>query len=166
MIKHLLIALVVFSASSVFAQTGDAHSDIDLESDAGGLAGDFISESELVDFGKNLRRLILNEDVRGLKKYLKYGAGGPNEFYSQAEMYKMLDDKNSWLYKRLFVGIGSTTAFFQRNKKTVVSLFGSSAYYVVSYDSSDGKEKYGCYFFVYKKNGKIYIGEFSRCPSY
>jgi hypothetical protein len=166
MIRYVLIALVVFSASSVFAQTGDAHSDIDLESDAEALVGDFISESELIAFGERLKRLILEKDIKGLKRYLKYGAGGPKDFYSQAEMYGMLDDKESWLYKRLFVGIGSTTAFFQRNKMKVVSLSGSGAYYVVSYDSSDGREKYDCSFLVFKTKGKMYIGEFPRCPSF
>lgn len=166
MIKHLLIALVVFSASSSFAQTGDAHSDIDLESDAEEVVGDFISESELIRFGERLKRLILDKDIKGLERYLRYGAGGPNDFYSQTEMYRMLDDKESWLYKRLFVGIGSTTAFFQRNKKTVVSLSGSGSYYVVSYASSDGRENYDCSFLVFKTKGKIYIGEFPRCPSF
>ncbi|MFP5221435.1 MAG: hypothetical protein ACLGSA_04035 [Acidobacteriota bacterium] len=164
MIRYVLIVFAVFWASSSFAQTGDAHSDIDLESDAEELAGDIATESELIDFGENLRRLILNEDVKGLKKYLKYGAGGPNDFYSKNDIYKKLDDKASWVYKRFFVGIGSANAFFQRNKKTVVSLSGSGAYYVVSYASSDGREKYDCSFLVYKKNGKIYIGEFPVCP--
>jgi hypothetical protein len=155
MIRYVLIALVVFSASSVFAQTGDAHSGIDLESDAEELAGEIASESELIAFGENLRRIILNEDVKGLKKYLKYGAGGPNDFYSRNELYKKLDDKASWLYKRFFIGIGSAKAFFQRNKLTVVSLSGSGSYYVVSYASSDGKEKYDCSFLVYKKMAKF-----------
>jgi len=31
----------------------------------------------------------------------------------------------------------------------------------VSYDSSDGREKYDCSFLVFKTKGKMYIGEFS-----
>lgn len=166
MIRYVLIILAVFSASFSLAQTDDAHSNIDLASDAEELAGEIATESELIAFGNNLRQLILKEDVKELKWYFRHGAGGPNDFYSRKEIYKKLDDKTSWLYKRFFVGIGSARAFFQRNGKTDVSLSWSGAYYVVSYVSSDGREKYDCSFLVYKKKGKIYIGEFPLCPAY
>lgn len=165
MIRHVLVAFAVLFASSSLAQTGAAHSDVDLESDAEELAGEIATESELIAFGENLRRLIMKEDVQGLKKCLKYGAGGPNDFYDRKTIYKKLDDKASWLYKRLFVGSGSARAFFKRNGKVDVSLSGSGAYYVVSYVSADGREKYDCSFLVYKKDGKIYIGYFPICPA-
>lgn len=144
MIRYLLGLLFVLVATASLAQSA--------------------SEAELIAFGKELREVIMREDSAELKRYMKYGVATANDFYNASEVYKMLGDKTSWLYKRFFIGIGSAKAFLQRHSAFTVDISGSCEYYVITYLSSDGREMHDCPILVYKKNKKIYIGELPPCP--
>jgi len=168
MIKRLLIALVVLTLSaqaSLVICASEAESNLKAERESGQVT-EIASEAELIAFGEKLREAIIKEDVEALMAFMKHGVATPNDLYTREEVRKKLEDKTSWLYKRLFVDYWSAKGFFERNPGNAVDLLGACDAYVISYVSADGKIEYPCNFVLFKYKGKLQIWQFPACPSF
>jgi hypothetical protein len=168
MIKRLLIALVVLTLSvqaSLVLCASEAESNPEAEGDSGQIT-ERASEAELIAFGEMLREAIITEDVEALMAFMEHGVATPNDLYTREEVRKKLEDKTSWLYKRLFVDYWSAKEFFERNPGNKVDLLGACDAYVISYVSADGKTEYACNFVLFKYKGKLQIWQFPACPSF
>ena len=129
MIKRLLIALVVLTLSaqaSLVLCVSEAASNPETEGDSGQVT-EKASEAELIAFGEKLRAAIIAQDVEALMAFMQHGVATPNDLYTREEVRKKLEDKTSWLYKRLFVDYWSAKVIFERNPGNTVDLLGGCA---------------------------------------
>jgi hypothetical protein len=124
------------------------------------------TEAEFTAFGQRVKALVLARDIKGLKKYMKFGAQGPNDAYSREQAFRMMDDPSNWLHRRFFDGPWSLAAFFAKHPDAVVDQGGACDYYSLSYASADGREAWGCNILAFKHKGRFYLWEFSVCPAY
>lgn len=100
------------------------------------------ADPQLHKMAWEMRSAVLNMDINYLMKYVApSGTYFIDNIYSHDDIDKMFRDKNSWLYKHLFVGDTSVKDYFIRahNLKIIIYKRDTNAI-LVSYQSSNFEE--------------------------
>lgn len=102
-------------------------------------ANEISTNSTLQNTALQMRLAILNTDTAYLLKFVApSGTFFIDTVYSRSEIEKMLTDKNSWLFKHLFLGDSSVKSYFKKAQNLKIRIFKRNTNAImISYQSSN-----------------------------
>lgn len=100
------------------------------------------TDPELHKMAWEMRSAILNIDTAYLMKYVApSGTYFIDTVYSHEQIERMIMDKNSWLYKHLFIGDNSVKSYFKQAINLNIKIYKRDTNAImVSYQSSNFEE--------------------------